>query len=1249
MTISAVSFYVTGGTVQRDAPCYVERQADSTLYDGLMQGSFCYVLTSRQMGKSSLMVRTATRLREEGVVVAVLDLTAIGQNLNPEQWYNGLLSQVGSRLGLEDELDDFIYEKKQLSPLQRWLGAIREVVLPRSSGRVVIFVDEIDTVRSLPFSTDEFFAGIRELYNSRSEDAELERLTFCLLGVAAPSDLIRDTRTTPFNIGERIELNDFTEAEAMPLAKGLMREPKLAKELLTRVLYWTGGHPYLTQRLCRTVAEDLSLSNTAGVDDLCEKLFFSHRAQERDDNLLFVRERMLRGEVDIAGLLDLYKQVYTGKRVLDYEVNPLVTALRLSGIARVENGCLRTRNRIYQRVFDLEWVKINMPDAELQRQRTAYRRGAMRAAAISAVILGIIVSILFFAVKQRNHAKGQELINRQQLYASRIVLAYQAWDKGNADEAAKLLEYHLPESDQEDLRGFEWHYLWRLCHSHPLTLLHKDVVHDVAFSPDGKMLATGSEEDDYTAKLWDVTSGRELAALKGHTGRVTHVAFSPDGKIMATGSNDYSAKLWDVAGGRELTTLSGHRNVVYTVAFSPDGKMLATGSFDKTVKLWDVASGRELATLNGHNNAVYCVAFSPDGKTLASASSDNTAKLWDIASGRVLATLDRHRNFVFSVDFSPDGKTLATGSFDDTAKLWDVASGRELATLNGHTNVVYSVAFSPDGKTLATGSFDRTVKLWDVASRQELTFLKGHTDLVCDVAFSPDGKMLATASYDKTAKLWDLSSVKKWNLLEGHTGSIRSIAFSPDGKNLATASMDQTVRLWDPLIGEELGILAGHKDSVNSVTFSPDGKSLASASDDATVELWDVVRRQGVASLKGHKAMVNGVSFSPNGKTLASASSDRTVGLWDPATGQELAFLNGHTDSVYSVQFSPDGKKLASGSWDGAVKIWDLSTRRESATLEGHSGKIYLLLFSPDGKILASVSRQENSSKILLWDMATGKEMASILEANQKQPFIAFSPDSKRLAITSGNNLKLFDLVVRQELVTFEGPNRSIKAVAFSPDGKTIATGGQGKSVRLWQSIIEKEALAREQRLAKIDIATLPGPLNLTFEQGEPGQLPIGWLTSDQLKEYGFTVKLSEEHPQQGRQCALIERDLESRSILNRKKDRSFFASMTQIFDARPYYGKRVRFRAAVRIEAVEQGANAQLLLSADLFDGRCGFFHNMKDRPITSNEWHYYEIVEDINEETEYLNLGVMLTNGEGRVWIDDASFDVIGKSAKK
>lgn len=412
MSTTVSDFYVTGGTLQRDAPSYVKRGADTDLYEGLNTGQFCYVLTSRQMGKSSLMVRTAVRLRADKVAVAVLDLTAIGQNVSAEQWYEGLLDLIGQQLNLEDELEDFWLENKRVGALQRWMRAIREVLMTHKQGRIVIFVDEIDAMRSLPFPTDEFFAGIREFYNRRTEDAEMERLTFCLLGVATPSDLIRDTRTTPFNIGQRIELTDFTEAEAVPLAQGLGRDERMGRELLQRILYWTGGHPYLTQRLCQSIAEDESIRNAGGVDRVCEELFLSSRARERDDNLLFVRERILRNEeADRASLLDLYLQIRKHRRVCDEEANTLISVLRLSGVTRAVEGCLHVRNRIYYRVFDREWIIANMPDAELRWQRAAYRKGLFRAAIVATLILSVMGVLAAVAIQQRNRAEqnGREL------------------------------------------------------------------------------------------------------------------------------------------------------------------------------------------------------------------------------------------------------------------------------------------------------------------------------------------------------------------------------------------------------------------------------------------------------------------------------------------------------------------------------------------------------------------------------------------------------------------------------------------------------------------------------------------------------------------------------------------------------------------------------------------------------------------------------------------------------------------------
>src|SRR5262245_10331089 len=821
----ATSFYVVGGTVRRDALCYLQRDADSKLYKGLKQGRFCYVLTSRQMGKSSLMVQTAAHLREEGVTVAMLDLPAIGQNLSPEQWYGGLLIQLGQQLDLEDELSEFRREHMELGPLQRWMQAIRQIVLPRYVSPVIIFIDEIDAVRSLPFSTDEFFAGIRELYNQRTNNPGLERLTFCLLGVATPSDLIRDTRTTPFNVGQRIELNDFTEAEAMPFAQGLRIGEKEGAEVLKRVLFWTSGNPYLTQLLCQAVADDTSVTDSEGVDRLCAEKFFTRRARERDDNLLFVRERMLRSDVDVAGLLNLYERARRGKSIVDDEINPQVSVLRLSGITRGSDGRLQVRNRICERVFDREWVRASMRDAEVKRQRAAFRQVLLRATAVSALILILLLSLVIYAFRQRNRAVWQEQANRKLLYAAQMNLAQQAWEDGDAGRVEDLLLASRPQSGSEDLRGFEWYYLWRLSHRYSSALyIYHDAydgyVLSVAFSPDGKRLATVSV--NATVKLWDAATGQELLTLNTNQGQILEVAFSPDGKRLATWSDGSFVGLWDAATGQALHSLwSG---AVMSVAFSPDGKRLASAGF--SVYLWDAATGHKLLALKDLSIAVGSVAFSPDGKRLATGCADGVVKLWDTATGQELITLKVHSAAVGSLAFSLDGKRLATGSADRTVKLWDTATGQELITLKGHSAAVGSVAFSPDGKRLATASADRTVKLWDTATGQELIALKGHSKGVFSLAFSLDGKRLATGSTDRTV-IWDAAISQELLTLEDDSPWVKSVAFSPDGKRLATWSWDRTVKLWDAATGQELLTLKRDRSSVKSVIFSPDGKRLA--------------------------------------------------------------------------------------------------------------------------------------------------------------------------------------------------------------------------------------------------------------------------------------------------------------------------------------------------------------------------------------------------------------------------------------
>ncbi|MDX2030347.1 MAG: AAA-like domain-containing protein [Blastocatellia bacterium] len=1037
-------FYVVGGTMEPSAPSYIERQADNDLFAALRRGEYCYVLTARQMGKSSLMIRTAARLRESGARVAVLDLAAIGQNLTPERWYAGQLVQIGQRLGLKRELLDSWSANPEMGAMQRWVTALREVLLARSAEPLIIFIDEIDAVRSLRFPTDEYFAGIRECHNLRSEDAAMQRVTFCLLGVATPADLIQDPRTTPFNIGRRIELQDFTPEEASGLVFGLGPNRGRAALLLRRVLHWTGGHPYLTQRFCQALAKIEDASRQTDVDRLSEELFITPRAQELEANLLFVRDQLLRDDTDRTALLELYSRVRSGRMVPDDGNDPRVGLLRLSGVTRAENGRLRVRNRIYHRVFDRKWVASNLPDAEARRQRAALWRGVWRTTAVALLLLLVVGGLAWTAFKQRNRAEAET-------YLAKIKLASQEWENANVDRVEELLR-----DSADALRNLEWEWLWNLSHGEAHRFPEGHQIAGVAFSGNGRHFALakrvhgeriGADEKyqirRFANRSWERVGEFSIPA----GGNFDLVAFSPDHRLLMADGSNFDVQIFDLIQGKPLARFHGHEKALTSLAFSSDGRRAVTGSLDATVRIWDVATGAELRKLQMPESARPRAAFSPDGRLLVITSESATARIVEVQSGREQPGVELPHGELTRALFFPDGKRIVTAARNGALHFWDVATRRIIALPIGHTAEVFCMSFSRDGRTLATGGADRTVKLWQTESGRELRTIRGHGSGVQAIDWNEEGTQLATGSQDGTVKIWEVPGS---DAPGSDAARYLAAAFTPQrdlrallvtGKadvKVLNATTRQTVRL-SPLNGSQVLVAA----------FSRDGGQVATAGTDSRIDIWDAVTGTHLHALIGHQSNIFSADFSPDGRLLVSGGQDKTIRLWDLRTGREWGRLEGGEENYYRAVFSHDGRSIASACRNGNVKLWDVETRTLLKVLSGgHTDRVRAIAFSRDDRMLATGSMNHT---ILLWDLASGKkEQLGRADSIQRA---AFTADGKRLVTGAmDGTVKLWDLATKQELLTLKEHTDQVSSVTFSADGVDLATCSADGTLRHWMA-----------------------------------------------------------------------------------------------------------------------------------------------------------------------------------------------------
>ena len=689
------------------------------------------------------------------------------------------------------------------------------------------------------------------------------------------------------------------------------------------------------------------------------------------------------------------------------------------------------------------------------------------------------------AIQEEKKATAAKQAEEYEAYIAQIGLANAKINENAYDYASQLLDASTPE-----LRNWEWGRLNHLCKLVAADFKTGGPVDAVAYSPDGKLVASGDRSGKVTVR--DVQTGAvRFEAPHGHY--VLAVAFSPDGKQIATGSSDKTIQILDAANGKVLHTLKGHTDGILSVRFSPDGKQLLSGSYDNTARLWDVVTDTELQTLKGHSWWVWAAEFSPKGNRIVTAGQDGKAIIWERVTskeergtrGEALAPFKQineftgHDGAVYSARFSPNGKLVVTGGYDKLVMIWnpDEVSPVDISKrldgqadtkpnylrLAGHDGPVRSVAFSPNGQLALSGSEDHSIRVWDVASGEAVKALRGHGGIVRTCAFSPDGKWVLSGGDDESVRLWDVQGYQETRVLHatvfaGHDDAVLSAHYSRDGKEIVTASRDRTASLWDATNGKPVRrFQEGHEFLVSGVVIYPNRQRIATGAGDNSVRIWDLTAGTQTAVLTP-TGRIGTLAVSPDSAVLATGSPTSDIKLWNATTGASLGALSGHAADISALNFAPSGERLASGDSRGHLRLWRKeanatggpSTWAFERELVGHNGSITGLRFTPDGKRLITASGDHTCGQ---WDVDSGEEDRQLaLKHADWVSSLDLSADGK-LALTTCEDgvARLWRLADAKLLSATKSPGKPFNSISFSPDGtRAVLASPEDKVVRQW-------------------------------------------------------------------------------------------------------------------------------------------------------------------------------------------------------
>jgi WD40 repeat protein len=735
-------------------------------------------------------------------------------------------------------------------------------------------------------------------------------------------------------------------------------------------------------------------------------------------------------------------------------------------------------------------------EVEARKQREARqmarteRRRARMARAAAAVMALLLVATVAFWYKSEDNAKaaqrGQRDANSRQLVAQALAqleidpeqsmrLALQAMRSSPSQQAEGALRQSLSQSRvRAVLRG------------------HSKAVNTVAFSPDGRLLVTSS--DDHTAMVWDIHSRRQIALLRGHTKPVTRAIFSPDGAVVATVSDDHTARVWDPRTGKQVAKLDQVDDL--SPQFSQDGQLLLAWSWQGAARLWAWRANREVATFG--DSTPGGAAMSKDGRFVATTDPDNRLHIWtwDGTGAVPLQRSAQNSDQMAYPEFSPDGATIiAHDPIYERLMVWKWRTDQRLANLDSFQELsayhfspdgtqimvagdkaaalydteklelqiwlgddrdwVQAASFSPDGKEIVTANNDGTVHVWQprlAAGPLGTTTaeLRGHSDTVLDAAFSHDGHLVATASADGTARIWQLYDARS---LQGDYGWVLGAEFTRDGRYILSAGTDGKVHIWDGRTFRSVRVLGSGDGVVEYASFSDDGKLIVTVEDYAAApQIWDVATGKKGPALAGTGKLgyssLGGASFHPDGKLVAAGDTDGAIRIWDVRSGDQKRVLHAGKAFISAVEYSPNGRLIVASDTDRTGWILDAVTGQILRTLRGHAGALYHARFSRDGKLVVTAGADRTAR---VWDVATGRQLQILVGAQTRLADASFSPNGK-LVVAGGADATtlVWDWSSGRTLGVLHVHGDAINSANFSPDGKRILTASDDTTAKLY-------------------------------------------------------------------------------------------------------------------------------------------------------------------------------------------------------